>query len=147
MRNFKFRGKVINNPLLEEITVNIGDFVYGNLIVVDNGECFITIWKTINGSNYESKTHQVDPKTIGQYIGLNDNKTSDKYPEGQEIYEGDSFYYNDVLRKVVYREDNTSWMGTLVKNYFGKCNFYLKDITNNYENRLNATIISDDPKL
>ena len=31
---------------------------------------------------------QVDPETVGQYIGLKDNKRSEKYPNGQPIFEG-----------------------------------------------------------
>lgn len=141
MKNSEFRGKISKNSFSTEMTVDIGDWVYGNLIVADSGDCFITTWKITEMGGYESKTYQVDPKTVGQYTGLRDSKKTKDYSEGQKIYEGDLFYYHDTLRKVVYREDNTSWMGVVVKGHCGSCNFYLKDITN--KNKLNAEITGD----
>lgn len=144
IKNIKFRGKVKDNSFTTEMTGKPNDWVYGNLIVSDNGDCFITTWEKSESAGYKSKIYQVHPKTVGQYTGLRDNKKTAVYPEGQEIYDGDLFYYHGVLRKVVYREDNTSWMGVVVKGNIGSCNFYLRDITDDYEVRLNAEIIDEE---
>lgn len=132
LENIKFRGK----------SLNTNEWVYGNLVVCNNGDCFIGTLSQTAGA-YKNDTYQVNPKTIGQYTGLKDSKETNEFPEGEEIYEGDLFYYHEVLRKVEYREDNTSWMGIVVKGHCGSSNFYLRDITNDYNIRLRAEIVGN----
>ena len=66
MREIKFRGKRIDN----------GEWVYGDLLTKYIHHKGMTIVE--NGCIY----HEVDPETVGQYIG-------EKDIVGREIYEGD----------------------------------------------------------
>ena len=60
-REIKFRGKRIDN----------GDWFYGNLDQFKHmdGKKFIDVY-TISGQNHDSFIHEVDPETIGQFIGV-----------------------------------------------------------------------------
>ncbi|UED78101.1 YopX family protein [Brevibacillus sp. DP1.3A] len=77
-REIKFRGKAITENGIECLP----KWVYGSLIVADNGDCFITQWKRTVGTGYQSTTYQVIPETVGQSIGLRDKNDKD-------VYEGD----------------------------------------------------------
>jgi len=91
MREIKFRGKRIDN----------GEWVYGYLVKTFTGKCFIltgddescnlNVW----GLDYNrtefvtSFYHEVIPETVGQYIGLKDDKRTIQFPTGKKVYEGD----------------------------------------------------------
>lgn len=89
MRENKFRGKAKYNGN----NVFAGDWVYGYYVKsginYHGGEKhYIAIEGTI--MDYAGLTFiEVDPETVGQFIGLKDFKRTKEYPEGQEIYEGD----------------------------------------------------------
>ena len=78
MRDIKFRGKTIGD----------GKWIYGYLMNMhDDDRLFIGTWKNIGGEatikdELFFSYKEVDPKTVGQYIGLKDSK-------GVEIYKGD----------------------------------------------------------
>ncbi len=65
MRNIKFRGKNLRDK-----------WVYGNLYIIKD-RCFISDMGTL----VNLKWTEVDPETVGQYIGIEDNT-------GEELYEG-----------------------------------------------------------
>jgi hypothetical protein len=67
MREYKFRGKRLDT----------GEWVYGDLNMYENG-VFISNWI---GEAYQ---YEVDPETVGQYIGVYDKSDNNK-----EVYEGD----------------------------------------------------------
>jgi uncharacterized phage protein (TIGR01671 family) len=89
----------------------------------------------------------VDPATVGQYIGLRDNKRTDEFPKGQRIFEGDIVKYKHLMydhflekRKVIYSSRYSSFIisGT---NYFPKKSQNIVVIGNIYDNpeRLEAS--------
>lgn len=143
MKNYKFRGIVMNDGFCAGGDVQIGDWVYGSLIVADNGDCLISSWKRTEGYGYMTTSYQVYPESVGQFTGLRDNKETEEFPNGEEIYEGDLFEYHGTLRKVVYREDNASWMGIVEKGSVDSCNFYLRDIIDSYNGNLKSEIIGN----
>ncbi len=80
MREIKFRGKRIDN----------GEWAYGYLFKV--WEDTYILWGTINGV---PNMVEVDPKTIGQFIGFVDkNKT--------EVYTGDILKVGGLIEVVEY---------------------------------------------
>lgn len=97
MREIKFRGKHINNK----------KWVYGYYAFIEDRDCILL--NSHNEKNNEWSSYYifaVDPKTLGQYTGLNDNTQWDELTEeerenwtkqgnlpsewtGKEIYEDD----------------------------------------------------------
>ena len=90
MRESKFRGKRIDND----------KWVYGDLIHcygADAGRIFI---KTFTG------LYEVDPTTVGEYIGLKDNN-------GTDVWEGDIVEWENLMkinrRSVIAYRDVSRW--------------------------------------
>lgn len=72
MRDILFRGKRIDN----------GEWVYGDLYHGKEDNIFIEYWTV----DKEYRPYEVDPKTVGQYTGLDDCKDN-------KIFEGDIVKY------------------------------------------------------
>jgi hypothetical protein len=72
MRTIKFRGKSIES----------NQWVFGNFIQTENGQCYIFNYHFIPAISCPAeKFIEVDPKTIGQFIGLQDKNGVDLYTD------------------------------------------------------------------
>lgn len=65
-----------------------GKWVYGWYIKTDFADYIVPSEYVVNWKVFI----QVLPETVGQQTGLKDKKRTEKYPDGQEIYEGDIVY-------------------------------------------------------
>ena len=73
MREILFRGKRTDNS----------EWLEGQLAAFKDGDCAI-----FDPDDEETPLYQVDPETVGQYIGLTDEN-------GKKIFEGDIAEYED----------------------------------------------------
>ncbi len=92
MREIKFRGKRLDN--------DSGEWVYGYLIRdKNNGECRIYTTVATFDTPYYDVFVEVDPETVGEYIGLKD------------WWEDDIFQSKDGLRRfvVTYNDKEARW--------------------------------------
>lgn len=74
MREIKFRGKRLDN----------GEWVYGNYVAHRTNVGADELRHLIICNEKMSDQHSVDPKTLGEYTGLNG-----KNGKGEELYAGD----------------------------------------------------------
>ena len=108
IREIKFRGKRVNN----------GAWVYGYLTMCTDGSCYITteiernVLRYVKGKPsyvFTRIEYEVDPKTVGQYTGMED-RGKNKIIEG-DLYRSDSGY----IFEVVYLESEACFIGVPVK--------------------------------
>lgn len=115
MRIIKFRGKSIDN----------GEWVVGSLLVTDDNKNN-PMYSRIPKKHYRIMAYfagdwnmggwdavNVDPSTIGQFIGLTDKN-------GMEIYEGDILLQKTTEK---FKEVNSSVWERIYTVIFGSCDF------------------------
>lgn len=89
MRKYKFRGKSLTS----------GEYVYGYY------------WKSINGRHWirSSKMidYEVDPETVGQYIGLIDENKKEIYEDDKVVLDNTLIGGNRTEGKVIFNNDPT----------------------------------------
>ena len=114
MRLIKFRGKDRRN----------GKWFYGNLYVKD-------IYGRTHICTPERGCFDIDPGTVGQFIGLYDK-------DGKEIYEGDILDFNGIIVEIRFVRGVFAFLvkGDLDEELCGDCrtDLFAKVIGNVYEN-------------
>jgi hypothetical protein len=119
-KTIKFRGKRIDN----------GKWVVGYLYQSEE-ESWITDSKNIHLSTHRNLAWwQVEPKTVGQYVGKLSNE--------DEVYISDLIQHGETIRIVEYRQGNT-----FLLNQNGKCTILLSFA----ENPKKLGNIFDNPEL
>ena len=115
MRTIKFRAKGKSD----------GQWHYGSLLQIGDDLSIATDTEAV----YEM--YDVDPETIGQFIGLYDK-------DGKEIYEGDILYFNGIIVEIRFLRGVFSFLvnGDLDEELCGDCrtDLFAKVIGNVYEN-------------
>ena len=114
MRLIKFRGK----------DRRTGKWFYGNLYVKD-------IYGRTHICTPERGCFDIDPGTVGQFIGLYDK-------DGKEIYEGDILDFNGIIVEIRFVRGVFAFLvkGDLDEELCGDCrtDLFAKVIGNVYEN-------------
>lgn len=114
MRPIKFRGK----------DRRTGKWFYGNLYVKD-------IYGRTHICTPERGCFDIDPGTVGQFIGLYDK-------DGKEIYEGDILDFNGIIVEIRFVRGVFAFLvkGDLDEELCGDCrtDLFAKVIGNVYEN-------------
>lgn len=105
MREILFRGKATENYG----KYKIGDWIYGNFVEgMNKNDCCINPKRTVHHI-------QVDPETVGQYIGLKDNKQ-------ERIFEGDIFklstWYGEDFGIVHWDEERAEFYVETKKDFY-----------------------------
>jgi len=95
MREIKFRGKELGT----------GQWVYGNLVKLADGQVYI-IPQNIIGDSIPQ--YSVDPKTVGQYTGLQDRN-------GNDIYEGDISEGEHAIYLILWDEQKAQFRAKVIK--------------------------------
>jgi len=92
MREILFRGKrrdLAHEQLPQKYPERECEFVYGTGIYDDGVNLWLILKNSENKPFSQLKNIIVDPKTVGQFTELRDNKRTAEFPEGQRIFEGD----------------------------------------------------------
>jgi uncharacterized phage protein (TIGR01671 family) len=103
MRAIKFRGRRTDN----------NEWVFGHYYC-DNRLDNLPTHMIITFYSHGVEQYQTDPNTTGQYTGIRDMKRTEKFPEGQEIYEGD-------ILKYVYESKNGMKEKILIVSFNSGC--------------------------
>ena len=105
-RVIKFRGKKLDG----------GEWIYGSYLhqyySIKNQGLIDAIAYTDRNQTFRP---QVDPKTVGQFTGLRDNKRTEEYPEGQEVYESDLCEKDGKIYQVVWMSNCAKWGLKVIK--------------------------------
>jgi hypothetical protein len=109
-REIEFRGIAITENGIECLP----KWVYGNLIVANNGDCFITRWTRTEVGEYRKITYQVIPETVGQFAGFRDKN-------GRKIYEGDIDGTDGVNMYVAFENGTYGLKYKKGDRYFDDC--------------------------
>lgn len=103
MNTIKFRGKYIDGQKDRH-----GEWIYGTPGYND-GNTYINQ----DGRLYSAL--RVDPKTICQFVGILDNKHTEEFPAGEELYHHDICEFDNGDKFVIKCEDHleyyVEWIG------------------------------------
>lgn len=128
MRDIQFRAKRIDN----------GHWVYSRSVIsfettdgtvkvfmgIGNSRCFASLDEAGNINSLDAKLFQVQPDTLGQFIGAQD-------AGGEDIYEGDIVRHNDCLYEIRYNPHLARFTGKGEKTLFAVFSFKNSRIVSN----------------